>query len=177
MQSAHCTALCRGCYPEFVKTTHPDSGAAGWAGEKGEKDMKYCVRCGGEMEDAAAVCPRCGTRTVPPVEDRPDTAMNVISFFIPLVGLILFLVCHDRQPRKAKSAGKFALIGLGLAAAVVLVLGAAAGSRLARQRAVDEAWETAERSRQEAEDAYRQSQELERAMEDFQRAMEAYRGD
>lgn len=108
--------------------------------------MKYCVRCGGEMADTAVVCPRCGAQTVPPVEDKPDTAMNVISFFIPLVGLILFLVYHDRQPRKAKSAGKFALIGVGLAAAVVLVMGAAAGSRLARQQAVDEAWEAAERS-------------------------------
>ena len=138
--------------------------------------MKYCVHCGGEMEDAAAVCPRCGTQAVPPVEDRPDTAMNVISFFIPLVGLILFLVYHDRQPRKAKAAGKFALIGVGLAAAVVLVMGAVAGSRLAHQQAVDEAWETAERSRQEAEDAYRQSQELEEALDDLQRAMEAYNG-
>ena len=91
-------------------------------------------------------------------------------------GLILFLVYHDRQPRKAKSAGKFALIGVGLAAAVVLVMGAVAGSRLARQQAVDEAWEAAERSRQEAEDAYRQSQELDRAIEDLQRAMEAYNG-
>ena len=86
--------------------------------------MKYCVRCGGEMADTAVVCPQCGAQTVPPVEDKPDTAMNVISFFIPLVGLILFLVYHDRQPRKAKSAGKFALIGVGLAAAVVLVMGA-----------------------------------------------------
>ena len=138
--------------------------------------MKYCVRCGGEMADTAVVCPQCGAQTVPPAEDKPDTAMNVISFFIPLVGLILFLVYHDRQPRKAKSAGKFALIGVGLAAAVVLVMGAVAGSRLARQQAVDEAWEAAERSRQEAEDAYRQSQELDRAIEDLQRAMEAYNG-
>ena len=115
--------------------------------------MKYCVRCGGEMADTAVVCPQCGAQTVPPVEDKPDTAMNVISFFIPLVGLILFLVYHDRQPRKAKT-----------------------GSRLARQQAVDEAWEAAERSRQEAEDAYRQSQELDRAIEDLQRAMEAYNG-
>ena len=35
----------------------------------------------------------------------------MLSFFIPLVGLILFLVWNNESPRKAKACGKWALIG------------------------------------------------------------------
>ena len=37
--------------------------------------------------------------------------MTALGFFIPIVGLILYLVWKDQTPLKAKSAGKGALIG------------------------------------------------------------------
>lgn len=33
------------------------------------------------------------------------------AFFIPIVGLIIFLICEGKKPKRAKSAGKGALIG------------------------------------------------------------------
>lgn len=46
--------------------------------------------------------------------DQPNTGLNIVSFCIPLVGLIIYLVNKDKSPVKAKSAGKFALIGFGV---------------------------------------------------------------
>lgn len=43
--------------------------------------------------------------------DMPSTGYNVLSFFFPIVGLILFLVWKDEFPVKAKAIGKWAIIG------------------------------------------------------------------
>ena len=47
----------------------------------------------------------------PPVLDKKSTGLNILSFFIPLVGLILYLTQKDQTPIKAKGCGKAALIG------------------------------------------------------------------
>jgi hypothetical protein len=43
--------------------------------------------------------------------DAPSMGYAVLGFFIPLAGLILYLVWKDQYPLRAKSAGKGALIG------------------------------------------------------------------
>jgi hypothetical protein len=48
--------------------------------------------------------------TVNPL-DAPSGGFAVLCFFMPLVGLILYLVWKDEYPLKAKSCGKGALIG------------------------------------------------------------------
>ena len=48
----------------------------------------------------------------PAVADAPSTGFAILSFFFPLVGLILWLVWKDKTPLKAKSCGKGALIGV-----------------------------------------------------------------
>ncbi|MDE5671133.1 MAG: hypothetical protein K2I14_06705 [Eubacterium sp.] len=47
----------------------------------------------------------------PPALDKKSTGLNILSFFIPLVGLILYLTQKDQTPIKAKGCGKAALIG------------------------------------------------------------------
>ena len=44
--------------------------------------------------------------------DAPSMGFAVLGFFIPLVGLILYLVWKDQFPLKARSCGKGALIGV-----------------------------------------------------------------
>jgi hypothetical protein len=44
--------------------------------------------------------------------DAPSGGFAALSFFFPVVGLILWLVWKDQYPLKAKSCGKGALIGL-----------------------------------------------------------------
>ena len=63
-------------------------------------------------------------------EDVPSTGFNVLSFFFPLIGLILYLVWNDKKPRRAKAVGKAALIGFIMGIVfniVVYVLSALAG--------------------------------------------------
>ena len=79
--------------------------------------MKFCSKCGCELQDEAVVCTQCGcavSGAVAPAsaQDAPCTWAAVLGFFWPLVGLILYLVWKDMTPLKAKSAGKGALIGV-----------------------------------------------------------------
>ena len=47
--------------------------------------------------------------------------MKWLCFFIPLVGLILYITWKDEKPVAAKECGKFALIGvvIGIAFAII----------------------------------------------------------
>ena len=61
-------------------------------------------------------------QTAPAQPDAPSTGFGILSFFFPLVGLILYLVWKDDSPLKAKSAGKGALIGLIVSVVMVVLL-------------------------------------------------------
>ena len=77
------------------------------------KETKYCSHCGAEILLAAVICPKCGcpTESAAHAQDKPSTILDVLSFFIPIVGLIAFFVFHNNYPRKAKAVGGAALIG------------------------------------------------------------------
>ena len=75
--------------------------------------QKFCSHCGNEVLPQSVICPKCGCSiAVVSESDIPSTSLNIISFFIPIVGLVLYLVHRDKSPRKAKAIGKFSLIGL-----------------------------------------------------------------
>ena len=103
----------------------------------------FCSGCGRELPPDENFCRVCGKqRTIPaqgaqPVfqqqqinlqmgyrQDAPSGGMTALGFFIPIVGLILYLVWKDQTPLKAKSAGKGALIGaiVWTALSVILVI-------------------------------------------------------
>lgn len=98
--------------------------------------MKFCTKCGKEMMDEAIVCPNCGcSASLGQKEfDAPSIGFAILGFFIPLIGLILYLVWKDKTPLKAKSAGKGALIGfcVGVVACIVyaVILGSLIGTLL-----------------------------------------------
>lgn len=48
----------------------------------------------------------------PNPKDVPSAGFNVLAFFFPIVGLILYLVWKDETPKKAKAIGKWALISV-----------------------------------------------------------------
>ena len=81
--------------------------------------MKYCTYCGKELMDEAVVCINCGCpvnganslKSAAAGEDVPNGGLNVLSFFIPVVGLVLYCTMQSRTPRKAKQIGIFALAG------------------------------------------------------------------
>lgn len=102
--------------------------------------MKYCSNCGKELADSVAFCSECGApqqaqqaqqapggtyqqpaHQQPPMQGYPvqqapvdsgSFGWAVLGFFIPIVGLILFLVWKDQKPLSSKKAGLGALIGV-----------------------------------------------------------------
>lgn len=79
----------------------------------------YCPNCGTSIDKNAEVCVNCGvnvlklnTQTIP-MNDRPNIWVNLLSLCcIPLLGIIMFFVWKEKQPKAAKSALIFGLIGL-----------------------------------------------------------------
>ena len=53
--------------------------------------------------------------------DAPNAGFAVLSFFFPLIGLILYLVWKDSSPLKAGSCGKGALTGFILSICLPLI--------------------------------------------------------
>lgn len=75
----------------------------------------HCKNCGQKIDEEMIYCPYCGVNTTidnsANISDAPSVGFGLLGFFIPLVGLILYLVYEGKQPKRAKSAGKGALIG------------------------------------------------------------------
>ena len=97
--------------------------------------MKFCSHCGKEVLEKAVVCLNCGcaientsfaSKSTPATapDDAPSTGYAVLGFFIPLVGLILYLIWSATHPKRAKSVGKGALIGfiVGVALSIVATI-------------------------------------------------------
>lgn len=54
--------------------------------------------------------------------DAPSGGYLALGLFLPLIGLILYLVWMNTFPQRAKSAGKGALIGAGISLVLGLLL-------------------------------------------------------
>ncbi len=96
--------------------------------------MKYCQKCGKEIMDEAVICPNCGCATGNAnlanntQADTNSIGWAILGFFIPLVGLILYLIWKDTRPNDAKKAGKGALIGVIVNVVISIVYGVIIGS-------------------------------------------------
>lgn len=87
----------------------------------------YCRNCGSKIDDNSAYCTRCGARIddiVHPNDSDEGSSVwfAVLGFFIPIVGFILFLVYEGKKPKRAKAAGKGALIGFITKIALSIIL-------------------------------------------------------
>lgn len=56
-------------------------------------------------------------------DDTGSIGWGVLGFFIPIVGLILFLVWNSTKPRNAKSAGIGALVSVILSVVIYIIAG------------------------------------------------------
>lgn len=92
--------------------------------------MAYCPNCGTQVRDDQDVCLSCGKslklggskKAVQ--EEGSTTGYAVLGFFVPIVGLILYLIWKDERPRASLSAGKGALIGfiVGIVSYIIFVI-------------------------------------------------------
>ena len=97
--------------------------------------MKYCSKCGKEIHDDAVMCIHCGCSVKGGAvstqeEDAPSIGFAILGFFIPVIGLILWLIWKDKTPLKAKSAGKGALIGFCVSLVFSIIYGAIVGAMI-----------------------------------------------
>ncbi|HJF54444.1 MAG TPA: zinc ribbon domain-containing protein [Limosilactobacillus coleohominis] len=83
--------------------------------------MRYCPNCGKEVDPKAVVCPNCGVALPAPVtnnqvvnaqNDTGSVGWAFLGFFIPIVGLILYIIWRNSEPNNAKKAGLGALISV-----------------------------------------------------------------
>ena len=101
-----------------------------------------CPNCGSLLSSDAKFCSNCGYRNdqnvqcndipngsyadsgnkIQTAEDGKNVGYNVLSFFVPVVGLILWLLWKDEYPIRAKSCGKSALISVILAVVFYVLL-------------------------------------------------------
>ena len=91
-----------------------------------EETAMYCNKCGKQLEEGSVFCNACGNRVMSSEDtpreeprrtyvqnvDEPNVGLNIICFLLPIVGLILYLIYYEKEPRKAAALGKWALIGV-----------------------------------------------------------------
>jgi predicted nucleic acid-binding Zn ribbon protein len=87
----------------------------------------YCKYCGKIIDDDSKFCSECGNsisieNKAGHLSDKSSKGFAILGFFIPIIGLILYLVYEHKQPKRAKSAGKGALIGFITKIVVYIVI-------------------------------------------------------
>ncbi len=101
----------------------------------------FCQKCGHEVKVTDKFCPYCGASqensgytyfnesnnhpqpTNIRKEDQGNAGFAVLSFFFPIVGLILFLCWRKEKPRTAKQAGIGALISIVFYLVIAIFIG------------------------------------------------------
>ena len=85
----------------------------------------FCSNCGKEIAKNSDVCLNCGklVRKNNEIEDKPDVFLNVISFMLPLIGVIIYLIIRKDTPIQAESAINSAKKAIILVIVIIVILG------------------------------------------------------
>lgn len=97
-----------------------------WCNREVQNNTQFCTYCGKELNDANNNINPNSTSVnfgnpFEKTEEKVNVGLAILSWFIPLVGLILFLVKKDDKPKTAKACGLCALISFILNLVVVIV--------------------------------------------------------
>ena len=89
-----------------------------WCGKKIDQNSKFCPNCGKEiLEDSSSNINQGEPSTEPKVvnsfnqeginsvEEKTNVWLVILSYFVPIAGLIIFLVKKDKEPKTAKASG------------------------------------------------------------------------
>lgn len=103
----------------------------------------FCKNCGTNLPDGTAFCTSCGANQTagtpatnnavnnpaptyqaqpsPVKEDKINIGLNILSWFIPIFGIIYYFVKRNERPKEAKGTLKTALISCGVNFVIILV--------------------------------------------------------
>ena len=94
----------------------------------------FCSNCGATITENSTSCPSCGavrydgpvntydSNYQQTVNDKPNVIVNILSLCcIPILGIILYFVWKESQPKAAKSALIFSLIGIGISVLLSII--------------------------------------------------------
>lgn len=88
-------------------------------------NLMYCRHCGQEISENSVICPICHYHLS---NDRSETSsvesvmICLFSFFIPLVGFVLWAIFKDEDSSKAKKALISSIIGVVLGLFLVILV-------------------------------------------------------
>ena len=98
-----------------------------------------CSSCGNNLKEGVAFCPNCGTavnniqnefdnknlssdvNNNTQVQEGSPVGWGILSFFFPIVGLILFLVFKNDKPKASKVSGICALVSTVLNIIIITI--------------------------------------------------------
>ncbi len=85
--------------------------------------MKFCSKCGKEINNDAVVCVHCGcsASNLNTPQDNPSFLWSLLGFWQPLIGLILFAVWNTDKPLTAKCCLKGAIVSFILSFVVIII--------------------------------------------------------
>ena len=74
----------------------------------------YCTKCGKAIPEGAYSCPSCGNMQNQNFkkEEKGNIILNIISFIIPIIGLLIWLIYKNTRPKVATQALLFAFISV-----------------------------------------------------------------
>lgn len=88
----------------------------------------FCSKCGAKLLEGSEFCSECGnslkeTRKNEVKESSGSSfAWGILGFFVPVAGLILYLVWKQERPSDAKSAGIGALTWLIMYIVLIIIV-------------------------------------------------------
>lgn len=94
-----------------------------WCGSKVDGNSKFCPNCGKEVlasNDGSQSVANGDSNVVK--EEKTNVWFAVLSFLIPLAGLIIFLVKKDKEPKTAKASGICAIVGFLIGTIISFVI-------------------------------------------------------
>ncbi|MBT8915855.1 zinc-ribbon domain-containing protein [Lactobacillus delbrueckii subsp. bulgaricus] len=83
---------------------------------------KFCQNCGAKIDVKAVLCPKCGV-PVNASEDRNNGWWNLVGFFFPIIGWVLWGVWHKEYPKRAHGICVWSWVGFAIGFTIGFVNG------------------------------------------------------